>query len=67
MTGGELFDRIVEKVHYSEAEARQVILPVIDAVRYLHEMGIVHRDLKVLNILRSRKTSFTIRTRIMQP
>jgi len=36
MTGGELFDRIVEKEHYSEVEARDAILPIVDAIRYCH-------------------------------
>jgi calcium/calmodulin-dependent protein kinase I len=62
MTGGELFDRIVEKEHYTEAEARQVMLPIIDAVRYLHEMGIVHRDLKVTTISLSLRTFCTTLT-----
>lgn len=33
MTGGELFDRIVEKEVYNEKEAAEVIRPVVDAIR----------------------------------
>jgi len=51
MTGGELFDRIVEKEHYSEKEAADTIRPVIDAIRYCHDMGVAHRDLKPENLL----------------
>ncbi len=46
MTGGELFDRIIEKEHYSEKEAADTIRPIIDAVRYCHLYNIIHRDLK---------------------
>lgn len=48
MSGGELFDRIVEKGFYTEMDASRLIRQVLDAVNYLHSMGIVHRDLKVL-------------------
>jgi calcium/calmodulin-dependent protein kinase I len=51
MTGGELFDRIVEKEYYSEKEAADTIRPVVDAIRYCHSMGIAHRDLKPENLL----------------
>ena len=51
MTGGELFDRIVEKEHYSEKEASDTIRPIVDAIRYCHAMGIAHRDLKPENLL----------------
>ena len=51
MTGGELFDRIVEKEHYSEKEAADTIRPIVDAIRYCHGMGIIHRDLKPENLL----------------
>lgn len=43
----QLFDRIVEKEHYSEMEAAETIKPIVDAIRYCHGMGIMHRDLKV--------------------
>ena len=36
LSGGELYDEIAEKEVYSEEEARNVILPIIDAIRYLH-------------------------------
>jgi len=53
MTGGELFDRIVEKESYNEAEAAMVVRPMVDAIRYCHAMGVVHRDLKPENLLYS--------------
>ena len=51
MTGGELFDRIIEKESYSEKEAADVIRPIVDSIRYCHSMGIAHRDLKPENLL----------------
>lgn len=42
-----MFDRIVEKGFYTEKDASVLIKQVLDAVNYLHSMGIVHRDLKV--------------------
>ncbi|XP_034390798.1 calcium/calmodulin-dependent protein kinase 1Db isoform X2 [Cyclopterus lumpus] len=51
VSGGELFDRIVEKGFYTEMDASRLIRQVLDAVNYLHTMGIVHRDLKPENLL----------------
>jgi len=50
-SGGELFDRIVEKEHYTEAEARDCLLSVVDGIRYCHAENIAHRDLKPENLL----------------
>ena len=47
VTGGELFDRIVEKGSYTEKDASGLIRQVLEAVDYMHEQGVVHRDLKV--------------------
>jgi calcium/calmodulin-dependent protein kinase I len=54
--GGELFDRIVEKDHYSEMEAITAIKQVATALAYCHEKNIVHRDLKPENLLYSDHT-----------
>lgn len=51
VTGGELFDRIVQKSSYTEAEAAATIRTLCDALKYLHAKKIVHRDLKPENIL----------------
>ena len=49
--GGELFDYIIKKDHLSEAETRNIFHQIIDAIDYMHKMGICHRDLKPENIL----------------
>lgn len=41
--GGELFDRIVAKEKYGEAEAASTIRDIAGALAYCHERGIVHR------------------------
>ncbi|KPP69201.1 calcium/calmodulin-dependent protein kinase type IV-like [Scleropages formosus] len=51
VTGGELFDRIVEKGYYSERDAADAVKQILEAVAYLHENGVVHRDLKPENLL----------------
>ena len=53
MSGGELFDKIVEYEHYTEKQAAETFTPIVDAVRYCHKLGIVHRDLKPENLLYS--------------
>ncbi|XP_056292842.1 calcium/calmodulin-dependent protein kinase type 1 isoform X2 [Pseudoliparis swirei] len=51
VSGGELFDRIIEKGFYTEKDASKLIQQILDAVKYLHDMGVVHRDLKPENLL----------------
>jgi len=51
VTGGELFDRIVERGNYSEKDASSIVNQILQAVQYLHSQGIVHRDLKPENLL----------------
>ena len=48
--GGDLFSHIAHHALFTEIEAYQLMYPIIDAVAYLHRMGIVHRDIKPENI-----------------
>lgn len=49
--GGELFDRIVEHGPMLELPGARAVSQILDGVRYLHNLAIVHRDLKLENIL----------------
>lgn len=50
-TGGELFDRIVKKGHFSEREAAVIMEQILRAVHYMHKIDVSHRDLKPENFL----------------
>jgi len=58
--GGELFDQVIERP-YSEQDAVHVFKQIVEAVKYLHDNGVVHRDIKPENVLIASKTS--IRTK----
>ncbi|KAJ3083693.1 hypothetical protein HDU99_007190, partial [Rhizoclosmatium hyalinum] len=49
--GGELFEHILAKRSLGEQETRKLFAQIISAVGYIHSLGIVHRDLKLENIL----------------
>ncbi|KAD3067043.1 hypothetical protein R6Q59_018830 [Mikania micrantha] len=51
--GGELFDRIIAKGHYSERAAASICRSIINVVHVCHFMGVMHRDLKPENFLLS--------------
>ncbi|XP_004513770.1 calcium-dependent protein kinase 8-like [Cicer arietinum] len=49
--GGELFDRIVAKGHYTERAAASVVKTTVQVVQICHKHGVIHRDLKPENFL----------------
>lgn len=49
--GGELFDRIIAKGHYSERAAAALCREIVSAIHSCHSMGVMHRDLKPENFL----------------
>lgn len=61
--GGELLDALLNKekgpdgldAHYSESDARTIFKQLIGGVKYMHDIGIVHRDLKLENLLLAKK------------
>ena len=61
-TGGDLLKRINEEKHshYDEKKACELVKSMLHAVRYCHEHGIVHRDLKLENFLFENKSSDAI-------
>ncbi|XP_055737238.1 serine/threonine-protein kinase H1-like [Salvelinus fontinalis] len=50
-TGGELFDRVIAKGHFTERDATRALQMTLAGVGYLHSLGITHRDLKPENLL----------------
>ena len=57
VTGGELFEEIVARQHYTEVDASICMNQILYAINHCHEKGIIHRDLKPENLLLSSRCS----------
>ncbi|XP_049271589.1 calcium/calmodulin-dependent protein kinase type II alpha chain isoform X18 [Rhipicephalus sanguineus] len=55
VTGGELFEDIVAREYYSEADASHCIQQILESVNHCHQNNVVHRDLKPENLLLASK------------
>nr|CAJ2476014.1 unnamed protein product [Leishmania braziliensis] len=51
LSGGMLFNRIVELQHYSESDASVLVRNVLSGLAHIHSKGVIHRDLKPENLL----------------
>ncbi|KAJ3308698.1 hypothetical protein HDV04_000954, partial [Boothiomyces sp. JEL0838] len=58
--GGELLDYVVSKKYLQETEARKLFRQLVSAMDYIHESGVVHRDLKLENILLNEAGSILV-------
>lgn len=57
LEGGELLEALMnkgEEGRYTEEDARIIFRQIIDGVKFMHKKGIVHRDLKLENLLLSK-------------
>lgn len=59
-SGGELFDYILNHRYLKDGPARKLFSQLISGVGYLHKKGIVHRDLKLENLLLDRNKNIII-------
>ncbi|ORY52764.1 Pkinase-domain-containing protein, partial [Neocallimastix californiae] len=58
--GGELIDYILTKKHLNETEARKFFRQIISAIDHCHMANVVHRDLKLENLLLSKEKNILI-------
>ncbi|KAJ0122237.1 serine/threonine-protein kinase MARK2 [Diaporthe amygdali] len=59
-SGGELFDYILNHRYLKDNAARRLFAQLVSGVGYLHKKGIVHRDLKLENLLLDRNRNIII-------
>ncbi|KAL3943803.1 MAG: hypothetical protein SGBAC_002132 [Bacillariaceae sp.] len=57
MEGGDLLEKLYEKVSFTEQDGRRIARKLIEAVRYCHKKSVAHRDIKPENILLTGRSS----------
>lgn len=61
LEGGELLEYVLDKGRLDEAEARIFFKQIIDAISYIHQEKLIHRDLKLENLLLASKNAKIIK------
>lgn len=56
VSGGELFDEIVTRCYYNEADASHCVLQILRGLKCCHDLKVIHRDLKPENLLLAYKS-----------
>ena len=56
LRGGELLKAICQRKRYTEDDARALLRPILEGVRYLHSRDVIHRDIKPENLILSDKS-----------
>lgn len=59
--GGELLKYVEDRTRIPELDARKILLQIINAMSFCHNRGIVHRDLKLENVLFKSKDELTVK------
>lgn len=59
LTGPELMDALEEHGEYTEREVKEIMRSLIDAISYMHQQRITHRDLKLENLVLARKNDLS--------
>lgn len=66
LEGGELLEYVLEKGRLDESEARVFFKQIIDAISYIHQEKLIHRDLKLENLLLASKDAKIIKVNYLK-